>query len=227
MRRIDVPSGVKFGRLTVVEEVSPHVQSNGEKKRKFLCKCDCGNEVEVIIDNLRSGNSNSCGCYSRENTSKLRKKFNRFEPLNDYMIGYTSKEELFFIDFDDYEKVKDFCWCKNRFGYLVARTKDGKILRLHRLIMDAPKGMVVDHINHDITDNRKSNLRICTQHQNSMNTAGKGCYFNKNKRVWIAEITVNRRKIYLGRYKTEREAIKASRIAKQKYFGEFAFNQAM
>ena len=223
MRRIDVPSGVKFGRLTVVEEVSPHVQSNGEKKRKFLCQCDCGNEVEVQLCNLRNGNSKSCGCLGRENVIKSRKKGNVFSVSDSIGVGFTNKGTTFKFDADDYDKIKDYCWCSNHDGYLVARSKEGKIIRLHRLIMDASDGLVVDHINHDVTDNRKENLRVCTQHQNSMNTKCKGYYFNKGKQKWTAEIMVNRAKIHLGHFETQDEAKAARDVAKRKYFGEFAF----
>jgi len=54
----------KFGRLTPVEVVFI------DKKRKWICKCDCGNEVVALAGSLTSGNSKSCGCFHRENLSK-------------------------------------------------------------------------------------------------------------------------------------------------------------
>ena len=53
--------GQQFGRLTVIENLS-----GGKKK----CKCQCGNIVEVKTDNLTSGNTQSCGCYQKDQTSK-------------------------------------------------------------------------------------------------------------------------------------------------------------
>lgn len=55
--KIEVESGEKFGRLTIIKEVEKH-----KGRRTFLCKCDCGNESNVILKRLRSGHSKSCGC---------------------------------------------------------------------------------------------------------------------------------------------------------------------
>lgn len=55
-KRLDIPTGTKYGRLTVIKEISKKGDS-----RRFLCQCDCGNEKEVDLRNLRSGNVKSCG----------------------------------------------------------------------------------------------------------------------------------------------------------------------
>ena len=55
IRRLEIHPGDEFSDLTVVREV----ESKG--KRKFLCRCSCGNEVEVRLGHLRSGHSSSCG----------------------------------------------------------------------------------------------------------------------------------------------------------------------
>jgi len=55
MKRLQIQTGAKFGELRVIAEVV----STG--KRKFLCKCDCGANVEVRLDHLRSGHTSSCG----------------------------------------------------------------------------------------------------------------------------------------------------------------------
>jgi len=57
MRRIEVNPGDEYGDLEVIREVDAGVQG----KRRFLCKCFCGNEVVVRLDHLRSGHSTSCG----------------------------------------------------------------------------------------------------------------------------------------------------------------------
>lgn len=70
-RCIDI-TNQKFNRLTAIKYVG---------KSRWLCKCDCGNEITVITAHLRSGHTKSCGCLQRENTSKanqisiLGKKF--------------------------------------------------------------------------------------------------------------------------------------------------------
>lgn len=58
---------MRFGRLTVVEKAESHISKSGLKKGQWICKCDCGNTVKVITNNLTNGNSKSCGCLNLEN----------------------------------------------------------------------------------------------------------------------------------------------------------------
>jgi hypothetical protein len=99
-------------------------------------------------------------------------KQSTYDLSNEYGIGYTDiTNEKFIFDLEDYNKIKDYCWRKSTNGYIVEyHYVNGKykIHYMHRLIANAPKGMVVDHINHNKNDNRKSNLRICTQEQNAV-----------------------------------------------------------
>jgi hypothetical protein len=102
---------------------------------------------------------------------------------------------------------------------------------IHRVIMNCPEGMDVDHINGIRTDNRRCNLRICTRSQNAANskirvdskTGYKGVSTSsRNKKKWEARITVNYKVIQLGTYLSPEEAAKAYNLAALKYFGEFA-----
>ena len=103
-------------------------------------------------------------------------------------------------------------------------------IRIHRFILDCNKNDVVDHINGNTLDNRKQNLRICSQQQNTMNnsnirsnnTSGyKGVTWDKSKNKWTAQITVNYKNIHLGRYDKIEDAIKERQKAEIKYFGEY------
>lgn len=67
-KRLEVKTGERYGCLTVITEI----QTKGAKRR-FLCKCDCGNEAEVALGNLRNGNTKSCGCFQKDNASKAHK----------------------------------------------------------------------------------------------------------------------------------------------------------
>jgi hypothetical protein len=105
---------------------------------------------------------------------------------------------------------------------------------LARYIMNCPKGMVVDHINGNRLDNRKSNLRICTQFQNTKNrfksrsnkSGYKGVSFFKAKyplkKPWVAEIVYNYKRISLGYFYTKEDAAKAYNKKAIELFGEFA-----
>lgn len=105
---------------------------------------------------------------------------------------------------------------------------------LHRIITNAKKGETVDHKNGNSLDNTRSNLRICTQAENCRNqkrkitnTSGyKGvsifkAYAKYNKQ-FVAEITVNYKRISLGYFGTPEEAALAYNKAALEHHGEFA-----
>lgn len=101
----------------------------------------------------------------------------------------------------------------------------GGCIKLHRLILNAPSGMIVDHINGNPLDNRKENLRICTQRENMQNMhkhrSGRlvGCCFNKRNKKWLSRIEVGGKRKYLGYYSTELEAHEAYKEALKELAG--------
>ena len=230
-KKIEIKQGDVYGRLTILKEVEPHIQPSGQKQRMVLVQCSCGTSepFEVALTSLRRGNTTSCGCLQKEKTKEKNKKFNTYDlETYEYGIGYTSKNEPFYFDKEDFDKIKDYCWCVDAYGYVVANTK--KTIRFHRLIMDCPEDRVVDHINRVKHDNRKSNLRICTQAENSKNlsisknnTSGiTGVSWYKKNSKWIAQIRINRKLVHLGYFENLEDAAKARKEAEEKYFGEFA-----
>ena len=132
------------------------------------------------------------------------------------------------IDIDDIDKVKEYRWGLYNRGYVICTNKSNKT-SLHRFIMNCPKDKVVDHINHDKLDNRKCNLRICTQQQNTINkckskvnTSGHtGVSWHKKGNKWQVHICVNNKQMHLGVYDDLEEAIKVRKEAEMKYFGEY------
>lgn len=125
------------------------------------------------------------------------------------LSGKRAKGQSTKVDDDDYKKYNHLVWHLSDTGYAVRRN-NGETFRLHRLIMNCPEGMVVDHLNGDTLDNRKCNLRICTIAENSKNHHNtKGYCYDKNRGRWIARY---RRKFY-GRYDTEEEAKRAYKLA--------------
>jgi hypothetical protein len=99
--------------------------------------------------------------------------------------------------------------------------------------MDAPKGLTVDHINHNTTDNRRENLRLCTIGENKRNSLGqprgrvskyKGVYRRRGsiKKPWRSQIYTNGVKTYIGDFKTEESAATAYNAEAIKQHGEFA-----
>jgi len=117
------------------------------------------------------------------------------------------------------------------------RTKRQVTLALHRFIMNTQKGTMIDHINRNCQDNRKSNLRMCSNSQNQQNkrkgknnTSGyKGVTLQNNNlpRPWMAQIeqktSEGRKHIYLGHHATPEEAAKAYDKGAKELHGEFAY----
>lgn len=97
------------------------------------------------------------------------------------------------VDKEDVEKLFPNKWCLDKNNYV----KNSKQEYLHRIILTAPEGVYIDHINGNTLDNRKENLRICTDGENvsnrtklgTNNTSGiLGVRFNNQRNKWYSEI---------------------------------------
>ena len=142
------------------------------------------------------------------------------------------------VDDEDYERVMQHKWyayrapCTGTFyaskGEWTGNRQETQYLA--RFILDAPDGMLVDHINHDTLDNRKSNLRLCTVSQNSANrrpTDGgtskyKGVAWHSTDKAWRVRLTVHGKSKFLGNFDSELEAALTYDLAALEAFGEFA-----
>lgn len=135
------------------------------------------------------------------------------------------------VDEDDYAWLLQCnSWQCSNAGYAVSH-KDKKLYYMHRLIMNPPIDMVVDHINGNKIDNRKKNLRVCTQSQNHMNRSAnskkmyssyKGVTKHKKADKWIAQTAFNSKRIYIGIYECEHLAALAYNEKVYELFGEYA-----
>lgn len=105
---------------------------------------------------------------------------------------------------------------------------NGKNVYLHRVIVGAVKGQVVDHRNGDHDDNRRSNLRTTTQTINCQNRRpefqGRPNFHPKcTRRPWVARASIGHKTIYLGAYAEEHEAAAViERFKKENYEGYIA-----
>lgn len=124
------------------------------------------------------------------------------------LSGKRGKGRRTLVDEDIYKKYGGLSWYLSDTGYALRKPSDG-IVRLHRLVIEAKEGEIVDHKNRDKLDNRRSNLRIVTHSQNAFNRRHKGYSWDKSKQKFIVSY---RRKFY-GRYKTEVEAKRAYQLA--------------
>ncbi len=154
------------------------------------------------------------------------------------------------VDDEDYEYLSKLKWQakKEKHTYYAVHSyyagkKDGKkiyrYISMQNMIMKPPKGMICDHIYHNGLDNRKfievdgilkPNLRNCTQHQNTFNVSprgkskylGVGFSYKRGYEQIQVRIGINRKRIYLGSFKTEEAAAKAYDKKAKELFGEYA-----
>ena len=142
---------------------------------------------------------------------------------------FTNRDEAIKVDDETYDWLSQYTWCLTGRGYAIAWVNVKNVL-MHRLVMGEPKGKHIDHINRDVLDNRKSNLRLCTKSQNQHNrgknknntTGYKGVTWNKARNKYVAKIKKNGKTIYLGYYDTAIEAALAYDEAALRLHGEFA-----
>ena len=147
----------------------------------------------------------------------------------------------FLIDKEDIERCSKISWAilhsklkEDWREYFYAKScqnipEYNKSMLLHRFVMNAPPDKMVDHIDLNTLNTRKSNLRLCDRNQNmrhsrgrSDNTSGiKGVTWDKSSDKWMAYIYMNTKFINLGYYDDINKAADIRKQAELKYFGEF------
>ena len=156
----------------------------------------------------------------------MRVNTNRYVINDDFVEIITRKNEVIFIDKDDFEKCKKISWNIDSKGYANGGNKNVGKVRLHRYIMNPPKNMQVDHINRNKLDNRKSNLRIVTNQENHFNrplnknnkSGIKGVYYNKVSNKWCCQITLNGKCVHSELFDIKEEAIAKRKLLENKFF---------
>lgn len=150
----------------------------------------------------------------------FRDKNNKYVNCGDYTELYINDDEKVFkilIDTEDVEKAKKYTWHlinKNRNITYLGTKVNGKKLTFHRYIMNCPENMIIDHINRNTFDNRKQNLRICTDFENMQNTSMyknnksgiKNIHWNNCIKRWIFQYK-RYKNITTFTFKTKEEAI--------------------
>ena len=105
-----------------------------------------------------------------------------------------------------------------------------RIIELHRFVMNAKKGEYVDHINHNTLDNRKSNLRITTNKQNTRNRSGlntnntsgyRNVSWSKDYKQWLVQMQVDGTNKVLGKFDDVHKAGEFAKQMRKKYYGDF------
>ena len=151
-----------------------------------------------------------------------------------------SQGKVTLVDDEDYRWLRQISWYAALIGgnyrdHWYAVTTDKAHHKMHRVIMRAPPGMVVDHIDGDGLNNQKTNLRIVSVAQNAVNrrkskrargvvptSKFKGVNFYATSGRWVARIQRNRVNTHLGYFDVEEDAARAYDEAAKSLHGEFA-----
>lgn len=142
-----------------------------------------------------------------------------------------SQYKVTVVDDEDYEYLSQWKWyasCERGRWYAARRNPDTPgIIKMHRVIMNTPYDLEVDHKDWNGLNNQKNNLRNCTHAENNQNKKDtgngyQGVFKNTNAATFMARIVVNYKPLYLGSFKTQRDAALAYNRAALIYFGSNA-----
>ncbi len=151
-----------------------------------------------------------------------------------------SQGKVALVDDGDFEQLNRFKWSVSKRsygGYAAVRqcrcglTGQTHTIYMHRQIMSCPQGLEMDHISHNVLDNRRCNLRIVNKSQNQMNSKSKtrsrskykGVFWHKRAGRWMAQIKAKGRAVYLGLFDEEVDAAAAYNNAAITLFGPYAY----
>lgn len=136
------------------------------------------------------------------------------------------------VDAADFDMLSERKWHTQASGYAAhgSGSRPSGLILMHRLLMEAPAGLQVDHINGNRLDNRRANLRLCTAAQNrcnaglrAVNKSGfKGVSRHSSNRVWVANVQAGGVAHYIGSYADKVEAARAYDAAALRLHGPFA-----
>ena len=132
------------------------------------------------------------------------------------LLGDLAEGRSVVCDESDLPLVQGWDWFLSRDGYPIGRNSVGEKMMMHRLLCSAPKGHVVDHINGDRLDNRRSNLRVVSYSENGLNPRKRrkessGPFRNVYKRGerFIGRFTHHGEEVYCGVHDNEFCAVEA------------------
>lgn len=151
-------------------------------------------------------------------------------------ISLSNSSKVAIVDDEDYADASQYVWRLQKatnvsrdLEYVVRSAGRGVIVPIHRQIANPKSQQVVDHINGDGLDNRRNNLRVCTNQQNLWNRKAegwggskfKGVYFEATRSRWVAQLVKNGKKIRRICQSETEAAITYNNLA-MTHFGEYA-----
>lgn len=244
-------TGKVFGTLHVLEFDSERHERDkvlvaegklDRLRRYYLCKCEkCGRIVSVRGENLTTGNTKGCGCDRVEKIIRgyketMETKFRYDDELCCWVGKVHNTGSEFLFDDCDYDVVTEHTWYETNRGYIMTRLNRKEQIFLHRLLIFGAEGSkenseyMVDHINRNTLDNRRSNLRKVTPQQNAWNSGVRknsqskvrGVSYYEPTQKWRAVISSNGEYIHLGYFDNKSDAEDARKMAEAELYGEYA-----
>lgn len=160
------------------------------------------------------------------------KSKNVFKVISENITHVIYKDKIFIVDTQELENLSQFYWfvCQTPLKHKYIRAYNGKTaILMHRYLMSAKRGQLVDHINGNTFDNRKCNLRLCTTAENNRNAkksiTGKSKYKGVvigKKGVFYAKLQYNKKYYHLGTFDLETDAALAYDKKARELFKDFA-----
>ena len=191
------------------------IRTTSSQKKVWLCECDCGVLKEVILSDLKSGNTKSCGCL---NLKKIRQR-NREKTGVDFIVSNTKEYAVYCSAKRRCEKVNDPAY-SNYGGRGIKMSMTFKEM-IEAIGFRPSDKHSIDRI--DVDGNYEiDNIRWATNTEQSRNTrrtnAGTGVAWRKDNKKWRAYISVNKKLIHLGCYIKKEDALKARKAGVVKYW---------
>jgi len=194
--------------------------ATGPGRAVLICRQKKGSEGTWKVRSLLD----KCPNFHPSRAAKAQNRTPRLIPL--------TRGQFAIVDAKDYPLLSQYTWFTEGTpkNYYAVRKENGKSIKMHRQITNAPDHLVVDHIDHNGLNNRNSNLRNATFTQNCQNqrrlshktSKYKGVHWNKRQKKWAAQITSNKISHHLGYFHDEIESAKTYDKAARKHHKEFA-----
>ena len=208
MRKEDL-KGRKFGRLTVVRQASNYVYSSGRQQIRWECVCECGNIAIVLASNLKSGDSKSCGCLSKEvavthNTTHGYRKHPLYAVWASMKLRCLNKKNTCYKYYGG--KGVSICeeWVNSAETFINWALKNGW-----------KKGLQIDRIDND-GNYTPVNCRFVSARQNCLNrrvlrknnkSGYEGVTQETKNKKWRSRILVKGNAIRLGAFESKKDAV--------------------
>jgi len=190
----------------------------------------CASRPEALGEPTQVGPCDSCPAFQPKPVPAERPTDLPDPPDDQTALIPLTQNRVALVDRADLIWLSHFKWHAKKIGdkFYACRTQNGRTILMHREIMQAPKGTIVDHKKDHTLNNRRRNLRICTQAQNRYNSRSRG---NKSGLLgvypqgdkWYGLVEHQGKQHYVGTFLEPAEAARArDRLAFQ-LFGEFAW----